>query len=928
MEDDEEVQEPPRQRPRLTFEDDLPSLGLMDDDCDYSPTTVGAPENVPDLDGVGSGFGLEEPTLLQPPVDVANLPVPVTDDEHPEPPAMELDSPVGDSTADALLDETEPSQEPSAANTVVNTPTAPQPSHPLPAPMTLDSITASYYEPVHVEDFASRRRRVDQQETMSAFGPARLTPPARPHAPYAPTGGSDPPSGASAPQPPVNNELAQLTDQALMVMDLDPEGLPEGWYIDEHGYFQTTSAPCHWWEVRSGCLVRHHAVPRRNLYVLKKDPKCPVDLKCLDRIRVTMMKDAHGNIGQMHDGGDSALQDWTSTTWTGVTIFQINGQTRKEMAMVVRQPNRSAGQLVRTFRSQARKKSSAGSNNLSERHMSVEECQAFQQAKMKELQSFFQNSVWEFSTAAEADPARTLSSRMLLKWSRNPDGSPRAKARLIVRGYADVDALEGRVDTAAPTTSRLSRSFLLSILANCRWSGWTADVSTAFLQGLPQSRKLWVKLPTECLHLLGADENTRIFLNKPCYGQIDAPRRWYLEAVRRLESLGFRQHLLDPCCFLLYEEDFEDGKANPTVNNTLGDQRLCGLVCIHVDDLLGAGNTESVVYNRVVDELKKTFNFREWKESKDQETSKLEYCGATLEQYQPHCWKLHHEEYFKKVKPTALGKDRSREDEMNPREVSQLRGLLGSFQWPAVQSSPHVQCSTSLISGSMSAGLVKSIVDANKLLKFCKENADVGARYEPLGELSGLRLVCMFDAAFGVRRDSSSQGGYLIMLVPQETFDGVEMPYHLIDWKSSKLPRIARSSLGAESQAAGQSVDAVEFCCRFWEHLLKPSLDLRHLLQEESSLRPVMITDAKALYDSYHREGLGGNVTDKRTGLEIRVTKERLQSLGGSFKWISSERQYADGLTKEATRQLLADRIRHGKTKFTWDPLYTRRRRS
>ena len=169
LEDDEEVQEPPRQRPRLTFEDDLPSTGLMDDDCDYSPTTIGAPENVPDPGGVGSGLGLEEPTLLQPPVDVANLPVPDTDDEHPEPPVMELDSPVGESTVDALLDETEPSQEPSAANTVVNTPTARQPSQPLPAPMVLDSITASYYEPVHVEDFASRRRRVDQQETMSVF---------------------------------------------------------------------------------------------------------------------------------------------------------------------------------------------------------------------------------------------------------------------------------------------------------------------------------------------------------------------------------------------------------------------------------------------------------------------------------------------------------------------------------------------------------------------------------------------------------------------------------------------------------------------------------------------------------------------------------------------------------------------------------------
>ena len=656
---------------------------------------------------------------------------------------------------------------------------------------------------------------------------------------------------------------------------------------------------------------------------VRNDPKLPVDVSCLDRIRVTMMKDAPGSYATVTDDGSTTSQQWISTAWTGVTIFQINGKTRKEMAMVVRQPNRSAGQVAKTIRSQAKKKAAAGAANLSERHMTLDERQAFQQAKMKELQSFFQNSVWEFSTTAEADPARTLSSRMLLKWSRNPDGSPRAKARLIVRGYADLDALEGKVDTAAPTTSRLSRSFLLSVLANCQWSGWTADVSTAFLQGLPQSRKLWVKLPTECLHLLGADENTRMFLNKPCYGQIDAPRRWYLEAVRRLKSLGFRQHLLDPCCFLIYEDDFEEGKVNPTAENTLGPQRLCGMVCIHVDDLLGAGNVDSVVYQRVVEELKKTFNFREWKESNEQETSKLEYCGATLEQYQPHCWKLHHQEYFKKVKPIPLGKDRSPEDEMTPKELSQLRGLLGSLQWPAVQSSPHIQCSTSLISGSMSAGLVKSIVDANKLLRFCKENADVGARYEPLGAVDQLRLVCMFDAAFGVRRDASSQGGYMIMLVPQDTFNGEEKPYHLIDWKSSKLPRIARSSLGAESQAAGQAVDAVDFCSRFWEHLLKPNLGLRYLLEEPSTLKPVMITDAKALYDSYHREGIGGNVTDKRTGLEIRVTKERLQGLDGSFKWISSERQYADGLTKEATRQLLADRIRHGKTKFTWDPLYT-----
>ena len=57
---------------------------------------------------------------------------------------------------------------------------------------------------------------------------------------------------------------------------------------------------------------------------------------------------------------------------------------------------------------------------------------------------------------------------------------------------------------------------------------------------------------------------------KPVYGQLDAPRRWYLEAVRRHRSLGLRQRLLDPCTFLIYDADHrlpEDGPA-PVVDST------------------------------------------------------------------------------------------------------------------------------------------------------------------------------------------------------------------------------------------------------------------------------------------------------------------------------------------------------------------------
>lgn len=59
-----------------------------------------------------------------------------------------------------------------------------------------------------------------------------------------------------------------------------------------------------------------------------------------------MMKDAPGNYLTVTDCGIDTVQDYTNNAWTGVTIYQINGKTRKEMAMVVRQPNRSATQVA------------------------------------------------------------------------------------------------------------------------------------------------------------------------------------------------------------------------------------------------------------------------------------------------------------------------------------------------------------------------------------------------------------------------------------------------------------------------------------------------------------------------------------------------------------------------------------------------------
>ena len=744
---DDGSDEPAPRRPRLEVHpgDDLDLPGMPAPAAPLSQYALVPQPQLEDLpDDATELPSPQEVPLEQPP---SNAPVP-GDQGH------EVDLRTEGSQVDGLdfldqldRDEPEPGLEPSAPPSARSRTTPDAAEVP-----TLDPEMAALYEPAGPEDFRSQRSRFDRQETLM-YGPRRQN--RHQHE-----------LGQPYPQPPsagtTMSEENELFSQAFAVSEIDSSALPSGWLVDEAGYFQLAHRPSDFWEVRSGCLIRHHVHPRFNLFHYEKEKDAPIEKSLLDPIRVTLVRLANGNYEIVTDDGNQSRS--LKNSWTGCTIFQINGKARRELCMYSSLPARNLAKGERTKMIRQQKK--VDKSSISERHLTLEQKLLFQAAKQKELQSFFENQVWEFDKSSSADPDRTMTARMLLKWSKNEDGTPRAKARLIVRGYADVDALQGTLETSSPTTTRLSRNFLLSLSTILRWQLWTSDIATAFLQGLPQERKLWVKLPAECLRLLGADEDTRMLLVKPVYGQLDAPRRWYLEAVRRLRGLGLRQHVLDPCTFLIYEADHggPTGESPDPDPPFLGAERLCGMICLHVDDMLGAGDPNSEVYNKVLAELRKSFSFREWKDG-----SHLEYCGATIDKSEDGTLKLHHEGYLKKIKPMTIAKHLGPESELNNNEITTLRGLLGAIQWPAVQSSPHLQASTSILSGSISRGLVKTALEANRLLKFAKENSDVGLTFAPL-RLSEVCLVTAFDASFGCRPDGTSQGGYLA--APQNSRSG------------------------------------------------------------------------------------------------------------------------------------------------------------
>eukprot|EP00435_Cladocopium_sp_Y103_P054261 s1238_g17.t1 len=227
---------------------------------------------------------------------------------------------------------------------------------------------------------------------------------------------------------------------------------------------------------------------------------------------------------------------------------------------------------------------------------------------------------------------------------------------------------------------------------------------------------------------------------------------------KRLRKLSLRQHPLDPCLFLAFEIDYQEEPCDDGTTFRAG--RLCGAICLHVDDMLGAGSPTSKTYMptwRRACELPSTF-------VSGRMVIDWNTCGSIFEKRPEGGLRLCQQDYIGKIHPVPVQKACVGPNTDTCKEITQLPGLCGALPWPSVQSSPHLQASTTITSGLVNNGKVSTVTELNGALRFAKQNSDVGLICKFLGDISKLRLVTMFDVSFSVRADGSSQGGYMVML--------------------------------------------------------------------------------------------------------------------------------------------------------------------
>ena len=582
---------------------------------------------------------------------------------------------------------------------------------------------------------------------------------------------------------------------------------------------------------------------------------------------------------------------------------------------------------------------------FSERNLTPEQKKEFDKAKDEALQVWITNKAWKAVPAEDAREGEVVPARFIQRWKPKPEhpNGRVANARVILQGFRHNDVLTKELEKESPTLSRVGRMSILNMLTHKQWKLFSADVKSAFMQAdsIDADTRIYIQ-PTADMRrrlerMMGLKEYEILKATKPPFGDVRAPRQWYSSADRTMtEELQFLRHPLDRCVYLSIrdaqrsdepERCFEVRKRKVTVDGVLG---------LHVDDYIGGGENvhgeqdmegeydgQFLCFRDRLCGLARRFRFGSWSFGPT-----VHFCGMEIVQSMDYTMiTLSLQKYVSKVKPITIDKARKAmsQDLCDERECRQLRALVGALAWPANQCLPQLGASVSMLQGALSGAKVQDIVEANKILRFAKE---VVQKYEMRmskhGAFEKIRYSAYCDAAWATRQDNSSQGGYLIFVANEtELTQGKPMPLTIVDWASRKLQRMCRSSLAAEAQSAAIAVDELEWMKVFNAAMINPLVEIE---SEEVLLmtgQSFLVTDAKSLYDASRSMSSGLKLSEKRTAIEVSIVNQRLAAMSGTWRWVNSHQQMADGLTKTAAKDKFHEVLQRGVHQLKYDEKFT-----
>jgi hypothetical protein len=370
---------------------------------------------------------------------------------------------------------------------------------------------------------------------------------------------------------------------------------------------------------------------------------------------------------------------------------------------------------------------------------------------------------------------------------------------------------------------------------------------------------------------------------------MDAPLNWRKTLVQFVTGdLKYKQSVLDPCTFMLYEGS-----------------KVRGMLAIEVDDLLMFGDEEHEKRMRL---LQQRFTFGKIEEIDERGVN---FNGRRLRQIGEDVlidMKAFIEERLHPVKLDAK-RAKQKESKLTEEEVSLVRSTCGALNWAGREGRPDAAAAASLFSSMMTEMKVSDVLELNKAVDQLKKTSDMALRIQPLAHMC---WGVVSDASYANARGGKTQAGHLLITFEQGLLEGKRVKTNVLHWKSGKLKRVVSSTLAAETQSLGRGIGDLlwmmvmyyellheEFELRAWrEYVKKQSYTAFSKHEKTEDLGDALaLVDAKSLYDLLINETTGGS--DRRNALDVQALREELKELSGKIRWVDHPHMPADCLTKQ-----------------------------
>ena len=509
------------------------------------------------------------------------------------------------------------------------------------------------------------------------------------------------------------------------------------------------------------------------------------------------------------------------------------------------------------------------------------ERKAFDASDKNEWKQWLQNQVVQKVPPAEAAriPKWEIF-RSPLRWVRtNKSGNLMlplvAKSRLVIPGHLDPQLGSFRSDS--PTVALQSVRIAKALAQHRGWECDSFDVTTAFLSGEKTSRSIHVRAPegglpaVEGHPAVQAGELLRVL--KSAYGLTEAPRLWYLKAVKEIESTPLKEMPMARSTFV--------ASSNGT---------SWAILRLHVDDGLLFGDPKDQRYIDLKAEINRRFRIKEWKKPP------MTFLGVGIRKEEGGMVD-DMSSYIKEIRLPDV-KVENMGAALNERETTAYRQLTMRLRWPAQQTMPQMLYEVSHLAQRVTKASKEDYKTALKLHGRFLEEANQGRsalRYPKLGK-GKLFVVSYFDASLGKEEEGRSQLGSIHFLSTEGVKEGPQKA-SVIDFATSKSTRVVRSSMAAESCSLSLAVDRHLYIRLLVDMLCRGVYPISSEWRKEMKIEGGIVTDAKSLYDHLHTTGQ--IPAERQTMLDLLVAKDMLEQKAYGLYWVPTHKQYADGLTKK-----------------------------